>query len=750
MNRKMLLSALFLLMFQFAWGQIPKTMSYQGILTDPVGNPAPNGNYSMTFRIYEVVSSGAALWTETQTINVTDGIFNAILGKVNPLTLAFDKPYWLGLSVDGGAELAPRTELTAAAYSLSAAAGGGGASWNLAGNSGTNPATNFLGTTDNQALELRTNSQRALRIEPNAESPNLIGGFSGNSVDAGAKGATIGGGGNSGSNNRATGDYGKIGGGQDNIAGDSTGTTKDSTHATIGGGQNNRAHGKHSTIGGGDGNRATNREATVAGGTKNTASGRNATVGGGYNNKASADTATVSGGSFNIAAGTYDAVSGGKSNAANGGYATVSGGKSNVANGAYATVSGGDTNGATAAHATVGGGQSNGAIQNHATVGGGWNNVANDQYSTVSGGRNNNAKGLGSTIGGGTDNKAENTSATVGGGSQNNAKRNGATVGGGSQNKASWEHSTISGGTKNEVFGKVGTIGGGEMNLAGDSTVAPIDTSHATVGGGYSNQATGKFSTIGGGDRNKATGKHSTVGGGDRNEASGVEATVSGGTRNKAIGDGATVGGGVDNEARGKHSAVPGGNKNIAKGGFSFAAGWRAQANHNGAFVWADSTDADFTSTDANQFLIRASGGVGIGANTTPNILTIVQNSATDPIADAWTTYSSRRWKTNIRPIEGAMEKIRRLRGVTYDWKADGKHDIGLIAEEVGEVVPEVVAYEDNGIDARSVDYARLVALLIEAVKEQQKEIEELKGAVKALSAGIQRQESKSVTAAHK
>ena len=58
---------------------------------------------------------------------------------------------------------------------------------------------------------------------------------------------------------------------------------------------------------------------------------------------------------------------------------------------------------------------------------------------------------------------------------------------------------------------------------------------------------------------------------------------------------------------------------------------------------------------------------------------------------------------------------------MSYDWKADGKHDIGLIAEEVGEVIPEVVAYEENGIDAKSVDYARLVAVLIEAVKAQQK-----------------------------
>ncbi|MBI1924247.1 tail fiber domain-containing protein [Candidatus Poribacteria bacterium] len=121
---------------------------------------------------------------------------------------------------------------------------------------------------------------------------------------------------------------------------------------------------------------------------------------------------------------------------------------------------------------------------------------------------------------------------------------------------------------------------------------------------------------------------------------------------------------------------------------------------------------------------IYLDGTVGIGELNPSNILTVVKNSATDPIADAWTTYSSRRWKTNITPIENALGKVQRLRGVSYSWKADGKHDIGLIAEEVGEVIPEVVAYEENGQDAKSVDYARLVAVLIEAVKEQQKRID--------------------------
>src|SRR5438067_6804573 len=67
--------------------------------------------------------------------------------------------------------------------------------WKTKGNAGTNSGTNFLGTTDKRPLELKVNKARALRLEPNATSPNVIGGFRGNVVTAGAVGAAIGGGG---------------------------------------------------------------------------------------------------------------------------------------------------------------------------------------------------------------------------------------------------------------------------------------------------------------------------------------------------------------------------------------------------------------------------------------------------------------------------------------------------------------------------------------------------------------------------
>jgi hypothetical protein len=117
-----------------------------------------------------------------------------------------------------------------------------------------------------------------------------------------------------------------------------------------------------------------------------------------------------------------------------------------------------------------------------------------------------------------------------------------------------------------------------------------------------------------------------------------------------------------------------------------------------------------------------ASTNVGISTTVPTNIFTIGQ-SAGHAISDGWDTYSSRRWKTNIHPLQNALSNVERLRGVSYDLKDSGKHEIGVIAEEVGEVVPEVVSYEQNGKDARGVDYSRLTALLIEAIKQQQQEI---------------------------
>ena len=130
-------------------------------------------------------------------------------------------------------------------------------------------------------------------------------------------------------------------------------------------------------------------------------------------------------------------------------------------------------------------------------------------------------------------------------------------------------------------------------------------------------------------------------------------------------------------------------------------------------------------SNPAKTFVIR-DGGIGIGTNNPGfNKLNVVAGHTT--IADAWTARSSRRFKDNIQTLDNALDTVEQLRGVSFDWKTTGKPSIGLIAEEVGAVLPELVEYEDNGVDALSLDYGKLTALLVEAVKEQQQQIDELR-----------------------
>ncbi len=93
---------------------------------------------------------------------------------------------------------------------------------------------------------------------------------------------------------------------------------------------------------------------------------------------------------------------------------------------------------------------------------------------------------------------------------------------------------------------------------------------------------------------------------------------------------------------------------------------------------------------------------------------------------------SSIRWKNNIVEIPDALDKVLNLRGVYFDWDEEhgGEHAMGMIAEEVGEYVSEIVNYEEDGIYATGMDYGALTPLLVEAIKEQQKQIDILKSEI--------------------
>jgi hypothetical protein len=279
--------------------------TYQGRLTS--GGAPVNGQCDFQFSLFDAASAGTQIGSTQPATNVSvmNGLFTVAIdfggGAFNGLARWLE----IGVRCPAGSgsytTLSPRQTLTAAPYA--------------------------------QALP-------GLWTQQNAVSPNLIGGFSGNSVTSGVVGATIGGGGLSDNANRVTDNYGTVGGGRNNQAGNNAGTVNDGAHATVGGGLFNTASGTRATVGGGWGNTASEGDATVGGGQSNTANGQFATVGGGSLNTASGTRATVGGGQSNTASGTRATVGGGENNTASGQFATVGGGENNTAAGNYSFAAG--------------------------------------------------------------------------------------------------------------------------------------------------------------------------------------------------------------------------------------------------------------------------------------------------------------------------------------------------------------------------------------------------------------------------
>jgi hypothetical protein len=133
----------------------------------------------------------------------------------------------------------------------------------------------------------------------------------------------------------------------------------------------------------------------------------------------------------------------------------------------------------------------------------------------------------------------------------------------------------------------------------------------------------------------------------------------------------------------------------------------------------------------------KLSGGGDFGSSTQNSLVIADTTGQASFINDVVAFASSdKRLKENVKPLDDALDKINKINGVEFDW-IDGKdkhgnsvhsntgHDVGVIAQEIEEVLPEVVTTRDSGYKA--VKYEKIVPLLIEAIKEQQEQINELK-----------------------
>lgn len=344
--------------------------------------------------------------------------------------------------------------------------------WRLVGNAGTLPGTHYVGTSDNQPLDLAVNGKRALRLVPGASSPNVVGGDSNNTVRAGLNGVVIAGGGTYALHNEARSSYAAIGGGSANLI------QEDCGHSVVGGGYYNKVF---SNAG----------YAVVAGGRSNIV-------------QTNADYSAISGGWDNTVdiQAEYAAIGGGHKNALlfNSDYSVIGGGRQNriESNALYGTVGGGWSNviEALSEDATIGGGQANEIHADYGTVGGGSSNTVLYPCTggTIAGGQNNSMQTntTGSAIGGGLRNRILGFArgSVVGGGYDNTIASNAlhAVIGGGYSNlvHSNSQYVVLAGGSTNIVgFGSFcSVLGGGRNNRITDGGY------DAVIPGGWNNVAT--------------------------------------------------------------------------------------------------------------------------------------------------------------------------------------------------------------------------------------------------------------------
>jgi hypothetical protein len=578
-------------------------------------------------------------------------------------------------------------------------------SWRTIGNAGTTPGTHFIGNTDDKPLEFRVNNQRILHIGTNANgSPNLVAGSPANSITGtNTEGSTIAGGGIGLYPNMISASYATIGGG--------TFHTVAGAWSTIAGGRDNIVQGDHATVAGGQANtiRPSSGHATIAGGGFNmiNTNAYFSTVAGGYQNNIGRESyaATIAGGYANNIQvfSPYSSILGGSFNTISDTnyYSVIAGGGGNyVGNAAsYAVIAGGDDNaiGDNAYFAVVSGGNDNSIGNNsiNTVIGGGSGNGigVNSSYATIAGGTNN-------TIG------TLSTRATISGGDNNSVGNNssGGVVAGGDRNRVG-NNSTQS------------IIGGGLQNVVFSNTLA-------AVGGGFFNQ-------VGGATRTTTTSlfpsQANAVAGGSGN-------FITEGAR------GAFIGGGNNNTVltNGDFAMIPGGEFNDATS-YAFAAGRLARANHQGAFVWGDSTFTSIASAAADSVTMRASGGYRLFSNSGATAGVTLAPGGT-----AWGVISDRNAKKDIAPVDNraVLEKLATL-PITqwhYRWEdQDETPHIGPMAQDFKAAF--YPGRDDKSITTQEADGVALAAIqglnqkLTDELKRRDAENAELKQRLEKLEA---------------
>lgn len=762
--------------------EVPGLINFHGYLSE--ADAAVTGTVEATFKIYDAPTGGNLLWSEIRSFDVLDGYYSIMLGEITPLEIDFNGDMFLALQITGQNEMAPRYMITATPFAWVAryadsssavadnsinetkiidgsiplgklkqdgAAVGQTIKWD---GSGWIPANDEAGTggsaggwTDEGDVIATTSSTDSVGI---------------GTVTPGEKFCVIG-------SAMVSGKM-KIG----------TNHTINSDNCSITGGDSSYVGGNFNHISGGQRNAIdTGYYHSVVGGYNNgiTNTDTGAFIGGGLGNWVTADYGTIVSGRDNIASGIYDFIGGGYFNRSQSAkYSVIVGGLYNITQDTCATIVGGSGNNAAYPFTFIGGGKNNSVLASHGTVaggelnslpygsnfgfiGGGYSNLVDSNYSVVVGGSQNAALGEYAFVGGGVIDTAYGQYSTVGGGWRNIAVADWTTVCGGYTNAAYGLYSTAVGGYYNIADSEQTFVGGGLYNYAGGFA--------ATIGGGHLNVITGKYGTIGGGHENYAGGFCSTVPGGDSVQVSGDYSYAAGHNvwvnhDRSFVWNGSSslfqssdssqflinAPGGVGigrNSIEAGHLLHVNGLAKFEVGGGSIALstplGWpgiialtpsgnRRDISFRDDAMYIVAGTGTSTPNDAQGITITNNGNVGIKMTPSASYELDVGGNIR---CVSLTQTSDERLKDNIETIDDAVENLMHIDGVRYDWKEDNatgqnfsdKRQIGLIAQEVEEVFPELVETDDAGYKA--VDYSKMTAVLIQAIKELKLENDQLK-----------------------
>lgn len=693
--------------------QVPYQFNYQGKFIS--GTNLVNASTAMVFRLYNTMSGGAVQYVETQTVAIVDGLYSARVGA-NPdygtlVNAATNQPLYLEVQV-GGTTLTPREQVVSVLYSIKAAgvitgsitsamlangavtgpkiAGGTVSNAHIAAGSITSNKIDWtqmptgLQDGDSSSPLLSYDENGAFATVPNASGDNAI---------AQGDGAL------------AAGSYSAVGGGRGNAA--------SGWISTVAGGERNTGAGSHAAIGGGLGNIITGADpwsSTIAGGYSNAVKSPVAAIGGGLRNTVTGTAATVVGGQDNVAGGRYSLAAGHRAKALHDGSFVWADSLDNDF----------ESSGPNQFMIRAAGGVGISCHPEARLHVMGWESAWEFPHICLEEPGQGSTRLLQASDGLLLRNNNTNTATLFSFRSPSDThlmdlQTNGTIMGGnvamgGGLNVSG--NVNISGNSVNlgdllhitdmRISGKVG-IGLGTADIQHQLQVksSASDAINATctsptlsaiaafnTGGGYSFWGQGK-------------------------------AWLSG-----------KLGISVASELM-TDNLVMSGNALV----YSDDAHKLIKLRTTGDYLDFDFVGAPiYFNGDGNTILVMNSTRQNVGIGTAdPDAAYKLDVNGAASVASLHLS-SDARLKENIHPIENALDKVCRLRGVEFDWRSkeypernfDDRRHLGLIAQEVEEVIPEVVTTGSSD-GMKSVEYANLVAVLVEAVKELKSENESLK-----------------------